>query len=126
MKNVLTSFTLMFLLLITMSFSYKYLNNICDDLIDTNVKLEKIIEKENWKKGYEVSVDLYKKWDKEYSKLSVFIHHQNIDNINNELLQLTQFVKYKDKVQSLAKIHILKFYLKNILESEKINIQNIF
>lgn len=109
-----------------MIYSTRYMTSVCNNLLDKNSKLEKIIKAESWDNGYNTSVNLLNTWEKEYDKLTIFVHHEKIDAINNELLQLTQYVKCHDKSESLAKIHVIKTYLKNIIDSEKINMQNIF
>ncbi|WP_035292084.1 DUF4363 family protein [Clostridium sp. KNHs214] len=126
MKNIVISFIIFILMIFGIAFSTRYMTSVCNNLLQKNAKLEQIVEEEAWEHGYNDSVKLLNAWEKEYDKLTVFVHHEKIDAINNELLQLTQYVQCKDKSESLAKIHVVKTYLKNIIDSEKINIQNIF
>ena len=126
MKNILVSVLIFLIMLFSINHSTNYLNTTCGKLIKSSDTMEDIILKENWSKGYKMSREILDEWKNEYRKLSVFVHHAQIDDINNEFLQLTQYIKCKDKTESLAKIHLIKFYLNNIIDQQKINIQNIF
>lgn len=126
MKNILISILIFVIMVFAICFSAKYLDNTCDELLKLNNTMEKTVLKGNWDNAYKMSVSILNKWENEYSKLSIFVHHAQIDDLNNEFLQLTQYTKCKDTTESLSKIHIIKFYLNNIIEQQKINIQNIF
>ncbi|MFD3155822.1 DUF4363 family protein [Haloimpatiens sp. FM7330] len=126
MKNIITSFIIFIIMITGIFFSSKHLTNVSNQLLKQTNSLETIVTNEKWEDAYKMSISLLNKWKKEHRKLSVFVHHEEIDDINNELLQLTQYVKCKDKSESLAKIHVIKFFVNNIIELEKVNLQNIF
>lgn len=126
MKNILVSILIFLVMLFSINHSTKYLNTTCRQLIKLSDTMEEIVHDGNWNKAYDLSTTLLDKWKNEYRTLSIFVHHAEIDNINSEFLQLTQYTKCRDKTESLSKIHLIKFYLNNIIEEQKINIQNIF
>lgn len=113
-------------MIITMSFSIKYLNKVSQDLGILNDEIEQNITDDNWDKAYKTSLQLTDKW-KSYSKIiKLFLNHQEIDNIEIELWKLPQYIKEETKDESLASVHVLKFLLDHIAELEKIKLQNIF
>lgn len=125
MKNVLYSLIIFIALLISVFFSIKYLNKSCSSLEALDTKLETLIEDSSWDNAYASSLELMNDWD-HYSKvITIFVNHAEIDNINNELWKLTQYTKFKNRDESMACVHTVKFYLSHIRDMEKVNIQNI-
>ena len=92
--------------------------NQCDEL-------EELVSSESWEKAYGKSLELFNDWQDNHFVISMVINHSEIDNINNELWKLTQYVKCKSEDESLASIHVVKFLLEHIIKVEKINIENI-
>jgi len=126
MRNVAIALLISVIMIIAMSFSIKYLNNASQNLGKLNDEIEQNIIDENWDKAYETSIEFTNKWEDYSKKIKLFINHQEIDNIEMELRKLPQYTKEKTKDESLASVHVLKFFLNHIAEIEKIKIQNIF
>ncbi|WP_246582961.1 DUF4363 family protein [Clostridium simiarum] len=125
MRNVIISFSLFIIMILAMIFSINYLNKTCDSLRDTCDKLEESISNENWDNSYEDSLKFLDDIQKNSKLISIFIDHEELDNISNELYKLTQYIKGESKEESLASLHVIKFYLNHVQELQKINIQNI-
>ncbi len=125
MKNVIISFSIFVIMIIGMFFSLRYVNKICLELTETCDKLEVTITSEDWKKSYDDSLELLNDLKKESRIISMFINHQEIDHMTNELFKFTQYVKEKSKDEALASLHAIKFYIENIQEIQNVNIQNI-
>ncbi|WP_032122257.1 DUF4363 family protein [Clostridium amazonitimonense] len=125
MKNIIISFSLFTIMVLTMIFSINYLNKSCASLRDTCDKLEDSISNEDWDISYEASLKFLDDIQKNSKLISIFIDHQELDNISNELYKLTQYIKGEIKEESLASLHVIKFYLNHVQELQKINVQNI-
>jgi hypothetical protein len=95
-------------------------------MLKTGDELEKIILKGDWEKADNISNEYLKNWEGKSYILPMFVNHTEIDLLNNEMLRLTQYVRCQNKEEALASTHTIKFYLDNIKELQKINIQNIF
>ncbi|MBU3196447.1 DUF4363 family protein [Clostridium algidicarnis] len=126
MRNMIISFSLFVVMIFSMSFSISYLNKTCKSLLKCCDKLEEDISDERWNNIYEDSLDFLHKVQKDSKILSIFIDHQELDNMSNELYKFTQYTKWENKEESLASLHVVKFYLNHIKELQKINVQNIF
>lgn len=113
-------------MIFSMVFSISYLNKTCKSLLECCDKLEEDISYERWDNIYEDSVDFLHKVQNDSKTLSIFIDHQELDNMSNELYKFTQYTKWENKEESLASLHVVKFYLNHIEELQKINLQNIF
>lgn len=126
MKGVIISLTIFIIMFIGVFFSINYLNKICTKLEISTVQIEKDITAHSWDKAYDSSLDFLKQWDKLSDKVSIFSHHAEIDNVNNEVWKLTQYTKCKNEEEALASTHVIKFLLKHIVDMERVNPQNIF
>ncbi|QGU96079.1 DUF4363 family protein [Clostridium bovifaecis] len=126
MKNLVASFMLFIALVITMVFSMRYLENKCGYYTDKIDALETIIVNESWEEAYNSSIGFLEEWKKDSSIVPTFINHIHVETITNSVLKLTQYTKYKDKVDSLATIHEIKFLLEEMMEIEKVTLPNVF
>lgn len=126
MKNVVISLIILFIMVIGITFSVKYLNKVTHDLGKLNDEIEQYITDSNWDKAYNSSIEYSEKW-KDYSKkIKLFLDHQEMDKIEMELWKLPQYIKEMTKDEALASVHVLKFLVDHISELEKVNIQNLF
>ncbi|OFI05091.1 hypothetical protein CLOACE_19100 [Clostridium acetireducens DSM 10703] len=126
MKNTIISFIVFISTIIFISFSLKYLNTISLNLKQNNIKLENNIKENSWEKANKASEEFINQWNKSSKKLALFLNHDELDKINYEITELSYFVKTKDKDECLSRTTKIKFFLKHILELEKINIENVF
>lgn len=125
MKSIYSSFILFIAMIFIMTFSVNYLKKTCTSLISFSGQLENEISSDSWKKAYKDSIKLMERWKKDSDTVSIFVHHQEIDELNNEIWKLTQHVKCENKADALASIHAVKFLISHIIDLEKINIQNL-
>lgn len=113
-------------MVIVMAFSLYYLNSVCTKMEKSCNKLEDLINNKDWERAYDDSNKLLEEWEKYSRIIPIFANHAELDTLNNEMLRLTQYAKYKNPEESLASLHVIKFYLDNTIKLQKINIQNIF
>lgn len=125
MKNVVISLTIFIIMIIIIAFSLNYLNKATDELRRLNDEIEQYINDSNWDKAYKSSIEYTEKWRDYSEKLKLFVDHQEMDQIEIELWKLPQYIKEKNKEESLASIHVLKFLIDHISELEKVSMQNI-
>ncbi|MGF7145509.1 Cu/Ag efflux protein CusF [Anaerotaenia torta] len=126
MKNIVISLMISVIMIMAMSFSIKYLNKVSQDLGRLNDEIEHYIADDNWDEAYKASIDFTEKWIDYSKKIKLYLNHQEIDNIEMELMKLPQYIKEMTKDESLASVHVLKFLVDHISELEKIKLQNIF
>ena len=126
MKNILAAFSLFFIMIIGIFLSTNVLNHRCAYLQNLNCTLESYIIKENYKDAYDLSLDYIAQWKKDSKFLTIYIHHEDLDHVDNEVLKLTQYIKIKDKSEALATVHVMKYLIDHILSHEKVSISNIF
>jgi len=126
MKNVYLAFSIFIIMIIGIIFSINTINSSCDYLQNLNSTLESNILKENYKLAYTLSLDYITKWKSDSKFLTLYIHHEDLDHVDNEVLKLTQYIKIRDKSEALATVHVMKYLVDHIKLHEKISISNIF
>lgn len=126
MKNLVISFILFILMIVGIVVSLNYLDKKCSYYGDIANSLESTINNESWDKAYDISKELLEDWRKDSKTISAYINHLQIEAINDQVLKLTQYIETKDKSESLAVVHEIKFFLQSILSLEKVTISNIF
>lgn len=126
MKNIIAAFSLFIIMIIGIFLSTNAINRNCSHLQNLNCALESNIIKENYGDAYNLSLDYIAQWKKASNFLTIYIHHEDLDHIDNEVLKLTQYIKTKDKSEALATVHVMKFLIDHIKSHEKVSISNIF
>ena len=126
MKTIYISVTLFCIMLLCLIFSITYLNKECNKLGVINITMYNNIKDEDWKKADVQSLMFLKEWEGSSHKISLFVDHKEMDNINEEFWKLTQYIDCKNKDEALASNKVIKFYIEHINKMEKVNIQNIF
>lgn len=126
MKNVITSFIIFIIMTLCILFSINYLENTCNHYKTMISSLETTIKNEAWDEAYKTTTILLEDWKKESKIVSIFINHVYVDGMYVELLRLTQYINCKNKSDSLASVHSIKFLVDDIIDFERFSIQNIF
>ncbi|MCB2290468.1 DUF4363 family protein [Clostridium sp. CS001] len=126
MKNILAAFSLFIIMIIGIFLSTNFINQSSMHLQDLNSTLENYITKEDYDNAYTLSLDYISQWKKTSKILTIYIHHEDLDHIDNEVLKLTQYIKVKDKSEALATVHVMKYLIDHIMDHEKVSISNIF
>lgn len=124
MKNTIISSVIFFPPCFCSIFNNKLIN-VCDKVNDYSNKIENSLSKEDWKESYEESLKLSNLLEENYVSLSLYINHEQLDNLSKEILSLTQYIKAEDVSNSLSSVHIIKSYTKHIKDIQKVNIGNI-
>lgn len=126
MKKIYISFVIFICMIFTIVFSINYLGKIYTNIGELTIDLEESIDKENWNNADKLVKQISNEIETNSSKISIFVNHMEIDNINNEYTKLTQYVKYRNKEEAMASLYAVKFFFEHTLKLEKINIENIF
>lgn len=125
MKKVILPFALFLAMLVGLYYSTKYTNNICDKLSEIAHETESSIAFEQWDNAYINSMVLLTSYEKDMSIVTLFLNHEELDIIYNEVLKLTQYTKEEDKTHSLSSIHLVKSLIEGIKEGQKITLRNV-
>lgn len=125
MKNNIISFILFFIVLGFVIFSNNKLVKFCDKTLEISNNIEILMTDENWEESYEKTLELKSVMSENFPSISIYINHTDMDNLNIEILKLTQYVKEEDSAEGLATLHVIKCYAEYLKELQEINIINI-
>lgn len=103
-----------------------FLNNTSYSLLNSIYVIQFNIEYDNWDVSYNEIVKLKSEWEKNKKVWSALIHHDEIDKISENMELLIEYIKAKDKTNSLSHIAVLRKYIEHIPEMDKLSLQNIF
>ncbi|MCX7951472.1 MAG: DUF4363 family protein [Clostridiales bacterium] len=102
------------------------LNKTAYSLLNTIYAIQLNIEYENWDITYNELDKLNTEWSKIEKYWSMLINHQEIDEISANLRIATEYIKCKDKINSLSSLAVLERYIEHIPELDKVSLENIF
>jgi hypothetical protein len=126
MKDFMITLCIFLAMILAINFSINYLNHVCIDLKLVNTNVENYISSEDWKNANDKMLEFSAKWNK-YSKIiSLFVNHQELDNIEIEEAKLPEYIKEKTKDEALASTHVINFLIDHVAKLENINLQNLF
>lgn len=103
-----------------------YLQKSTNKLISKIDTIESYINNDNWEKAHEGILELDRDWEETESKWTLFTNHHEIDNISVTLKNSSEFIKTRDKSQTLSSLSSLRHYLGHIPDMEKLSLKNIF
>ncbi len=89
-------------------------------VIDTNTR------KGNWDAAEAELSAIEEEWPKVENIWTVLLDHIEIDNIDEALKKVSEYVKARNAPLALAELATLKQYIKHIPEKESLNLKNIF
>ncbi|MDZ5252245.1 DUF4363 family protein [Clostridium sp. LIBA-8841] len=125
MKNTIISTLIFFFILGSVLFFNVKLTDVCGKVNESSDKIESYLNEENWKESYSESINLRDMLEENYVSLSLYVNHEQLDNLSKEVLSLTQYIKGEDISNSLSSVYIIKAYTKHIEDIQKVNIGNI-
>lgn len=125
MKNTIISFIIFFIVLGFVFVGNNNLNSLCDDSLRLSNEIEILINNNQWNEALEKSIELKKAMSNGFKKVSVYINHQDIDNLNTETVKLIDLIEVKDLSNTLSCLASIKCFSEYIKELQQINLTNI-
>lgn len=124
--KIVTSLTLLTLMIIFISlYTQSYLGRTSIQLEKHIDSLEKGINAEDWEtvdKNLESTIN---EWQHSKKTWAILIDHLEIDNIDETLSRMKEFIKTKEVPSALAEASALKLYFRHIPAKETMSIENI-
>lgn len=125
MKNTIISFIIFFIVLGFVFIGNNNLNSLCDDSLRLSNEIEILINNNQWNEALEKSIALKKVMSSGFRKVSVYINHQDIDNLNTETVKLISVIEIRNLPSVLSCLDNIKCFSEYIKELQQINIINI-
>lgn len=83
------------------------------------------IHEKNWKKAQEQIVYSQSLWNEHKTWWTVFINHQEIDNIDESFAKIGEYIKSGDMALSSGELVVLKQSIEHIPIMETVNLKNV-
>ena len=90
------------------------------------VNVEADMKKEDWVMAQSGLASILNEWPAVENKWALLIDHAEIDNIEDALTKVAEYIKVKDASLALAELATLKNYITHIPEKESLNLKNVF
>lgn len=103
-----------------------YISTTAEQLIDQLAPAEKAIKRRDWDRAEKTFKELAEGWSKKKDIWAVFLHHDEIDNIDTSVAKVAGYTKTRDKSLALAEIITLRLLISHIPEMESLSPSVIF
>ena len=102
------------------------LNELCNDIIESNDEIRVCIENKDWDTAYLTALNVIEEIEESKKIAAVYVNHCEVDNILSEATRLCTYIKSQDITESLVSNEIVENLAENIIDINIPNIQNIF
>lgn len=126
MRNTIISILIFFGLLAFVYYADNSLQKLCYDISSSSEEIEFLISNDNWDAAYSKTIDVINEIKANDMVTSIYLNHTDFDNLLNEAIKLSLYVRSEDSVESNVSVHLLRSSADIIFNLHKANIQNIF
>ncbi len=103
----------------------RWLNNTVDELNESLRAMDVYVFTEDWSSCRITMEGLNDQWVTTYQKLSFFMHHQELDAVNQTVYELNRCIEIKNKDLFLVRNKKLQELLMRLPTGEKLCVENI-
>ena len=126
MRNTIISILIFFGLLAFVYYADNSLQRLCYDISSSSEEIEFLISNDNWDAAYLKTIDVINEIKANDMVTSIYLNHTDFDNLLNEAIKLSLYVRSEDSTESNVSVNLLKSSADIIFNLHKANIQNIF
>lgn len=125
--KILISIAVIVALILGLAFFTNYLLLSDAHSLEEKIKhVESNTKEENWERAEKDLGSILKEWPTVENKWALLLDHAEIDNIEDALTKVAEYIKAKDVPLALAELASLKNYINHIPEKESLNLKNVF
>ena len=106
-------------------FTNRLLSNHAHSLEEKIIRVEANTREQKWDAAQTELTAIEKEWPKVENTWTVLLDHSEIDNIDESLSKVSEYVKAKSTPLALAELATLKRYVKHIPKKESFSIKNV-
>ena len=125
MRGVIISSVLFAALIIGMIFAQMALEKTGEKMTKPLDELTKAVETEDWETADSICKDLSEKWEDNEKWLAMLIDHGETDLIITTMSEISQYEKFRDKPELMAKVETLRELAEHIPKKERVTLENI-
>lgn len=106
-------------------FTNRLLSNHAQSLEEKIIKVEANTREQKWEAAQTELAAIEKEWPKVENTWTILLDHSEIDNIDESLSKVSEYVKAKSSSLALAELATLKRYVNHIPKKEAFSIKNV-
>jgi len=110
----------------TSTYANRILKNDAQSLEEKINHVQVSTKNEDWNTAESGLTSILEEWPKVEGKWSILLDHAEIDNIEDALIKVAEYIKAKDSSSALAELASLKNFISHIPKKEAFSIKNIF
>ena len=125
MRNAFLSILLFLSIMIGVFFLNNSIINLCNHIKILSEDIELKITDGNLEDAYLQSLELLNSIEEKNLVTSIYLSHQEFDNLLNEALKLSTYLDHKDKTEAHASLHLVKYNADHIKKLQIPTLENI-
>lgn len=125
MRNALISLVLFILTMICVYFLNNSVLSLCDSIKIQAENIELEITAGQYEEAYNKSLQLLNSIQEKNVLTSVYLSHQEFDNLLNEAVKLSTYLVHDDEIEAHASLHLLKHNTEHLKKLQIPSLENI-
>lgn len=125
MRNAILSVLLFLSIMIGIFFLNNSIINLCDHIKIQSEDIELKITDGKLKDAYYQSLELLNSIEAKNLVTSIYLSHQEFDNLLNEALKLSTYLDHEDETEAHASLHLVKYNADHIKKLQIPTLENI-
>lgn len=126
MRNAILSIFLFMLTMICVYFLNNSILNLCDNIKTQTEAIELKINDGKLEDAYSESLELLNSIEEKNLLTSLYLSHQEFDNLLNEAVKLSTYLIHDDETEAHASLHLVKYNSDHLKKLQLPSIENIF
>ena len=125
MRNAILSVLLFLSIMICVFFLNNSIINLCNDIKTQAEDIELKITGGKIEDAYYQSLELLNSIEEKNLITSIYLSHQEFDNLLNEALKLSTYLVHEDETEAHASLHLVKYNADHIKKLQIPTLENI-
>lgn len=125
MRNALLSVLLFLSIMICVFFLNNSIINLCNDIQKQTESIELKITAAEMEEAYYESLKLLNSIEEKNLITSLYLSHQEFDNLLNEALKLSTYLAHENETEAHASLHLVKYNADHIKKLQIPTLENI-
>lgn len=126
MRNAILSVLIFLLTMVCVYFLNNSILNLCDNIKAQTEDIELKIADEKLEDAYYESLELLNSIEEKNLITSLYLSHQEFDNLFNEAVKLSTYLIHDDETEAHASLHLVKYNSDHLKKLQIPSIENVF
>lgn len=126
MRNAVLSILVFIFTMTCVYFLNNSIINLCDHVKMQSEEIELKITDGRLEDAYYQSLELLNSIEEKTLITSIYLSHQEFDNLLNEAVKLSTYLVHKDATEAHTSLHLVKHNSEHIKKLQKSSLENIF